>query len=447
MTVKWLAHPRAMVELRALTRLLGAWWYPRVFQIAALVALAFIFYFAFTGNPHGENNLATVLTWRVWWALLPLSLLLFGKLWCAICPLAVLSDLTQKFAPLRRVTPRWLREHGAWVMLILFVTLSWAHAIFDIHGTPWLTGVVFIALALGAILLALRYEQRAFCRFVCPVGLMSGLYAMTSPLALRARANVCRVQCANQVCRASAMCKLYEYPRTLDSNRYCVLCGDCIGACPHAAPQMVWRAPTREISEIRKPVFAEAVFAILLLGLVLTEIIRMTPLYPAFMQRALRLTQIDNYALIYTLALAGMLNLLVMFAFLAARIASPNWRGNLARFAYALIPLALGAHLGTNAFEISAEGTRSVQTIINNLNLPLILFDLPPKVRGAIYTMDPAVMTLQYALVALGLLATLVAVRRIARQTQTRALPYTAFALIVAAFYFAVYALPMKPGC
>ncbi len=448
MTVKMLIRPRAAtLELGALTRLLSAAWYPRVFQLAGLVTFALILYFSFAGNPHGELNFATVFTWRLWWALLPLSLFLVGKFWCAICPLATLSDLAQKFSPIVRVTPRFLREHGAWVMLALFVALSWAHSIFDIHNTPWITGVVFIALALGAILLALRYEQRAFCRFVCPVGLMSGLYAMLSPLGLRANGNVCRAGCATQSCRAAPNCKLYEYPRTMDSNRYCVLCGDCVSACLHDSLKMILRAPTREVAEIRKPVVGEAFFAVLLLGLVFVEIVRMTPLYPAFMQRALVLTPIDNYSLIYSLALAALLIAISALAIFVSWVASSNWKPNLARFSYGFIPLAFAAHLGTNLFELSAEGTRSIKVVINNLNLPFLLFDLPPKVRGAIYDTDPMLMMAQYAMVALGLLASLIAIYRIARRTQTRALPYVAFAMAAAIVYLAVYSLPMKPGC
>ncbi len=435
------------IELSALTRVLNARWYPIVFQIAGLGAFALILYFAFTGNPHGELNFATVFTWRLWWALLPLSLFLLGKIWCAVCPLAVLSDFAQKISPLTRVTPRFLREHGASVMAALFVILSWAHAIFDIHNTPWITGVVFIILGLGAILLALRYEHRAFCRFVCPVGMMSGVYAMLSPLALRATDNVCRAGCGNQSCRAAPTCKLYEYPRTMDSNRYCVLCGDCVDACPHGSPQMVWRAPTSEITEIKKPVWGEAVFAILLVGLVLVEVIRMTPLYPAFMQRALAITQIDNYSLIYTLSLAALLLAVTLAAFFAARVSAQNWKPSFMRFGYALIPLAFTAHLGTNFYELAAEGTRSIQVVINSLNLPLVLFDLSPKVRGSIYDSDPMLMMLHYALIALGLAASLIAIYRISRQTQTRGLPYAALAVAIGLLYFGAYSLPMKPGC
>lgn len=435
------------IELGALTRVLSARWYPLLFQIAGLGVFGLILYFAFAGNPHGELNFATVFTWRLWWALLPISLFLAGKVWCAICPLAVLSDLTQKLSPIKRVTPRFLREHGASVMVVLFVTLSWAHAIFDIHGTPWITGVVFIGLGTGAVLLALRYEHRAFCRFVCPVGMMSGVYAMLSPLALRAKGTVCRAGCAGQTCRAAPNCRLYEYPRTMDSNRYCVLCGDCVDACPHGSPQMVWRAPTSEIAEIGKPIWGEAVFAILLLALVLVEIIRMTPLYPAYMQRALVFTQIDNYMLIYTLSLAALLLAVTLVAIIAARVSAKSWKTSLTRFSYALIPLAFTAHLGTNFYELAVEGTRSVQVVINNLNLPLVLFDLPPKVRGSIYDSDPMLMMLQYALIALGLAASLIAIHRIARQTKTHGLPYAAMAIAVGFLYFAAYSLPMKPGC
>jgi|GEM_PF-2184140 len=475
MIVKMLIRPcAATIQLNAATRFLSAKWYPGIFQLAGLVTFALILYFSFTGNPHGELNFATVLTWRLWWALLPLSLFLIGKFWCAMCPLATLGDLAQKISRLKRVAPKHLRAYGAWVMLALFVALSWAHAVFDIHNTPWMTGVVFVALALGAIGLALRYEHRAFCRFVCPVGLMSGLYAMLSPLALRANGNTCRTGCANQSCRAAPNCKLSEYPRTMDSNRYCVMCGDCVSVskdkmtaasnaaiksgigmplsenargCPHDSPKMILRVPTREIAEIRKPVLGEAVFATLLLGLVFVEIFRMTPLYPAFMQRALAFTQIDNYAVVYSLALAGLLLLLGSIAIFISRATSSNWKLNLAHFSYGFLPLAFAAHLGTNLFELSAEGTRSIQVVINNLNLPLALFDLPAKVRGAIYDTDPMLMLAQYALIALGLIATLVAIKRIARRTQTRALPYAAFATAAALIYIAAYSLPMKPGC
>lgn len=448
MAVKMLIRPRvATIELNALTRFLSAPWYPALFQLLGLITFALILYFAFTGNPHGELNFATVFTWRLWWAILPLSLFLVGKFWCAVCPLATLSDITQKLSPFKRIVPRQLKNWSAWVMLAFFVLLSWAHAIFDIHNTPWVTGVVFVGLALAAILLALRYEQRAFCRFVCPVGLMSGVYAMLSPLALRANENACRTGCARQSCRAAPNCKMYEYPRTMDSNRYCVLCSDCVTACPDASPKMILRAPTREIAEIRKPVLGEAAFAVLLLGLVLVEIIRMTPVYPAIMQQALALTQSDNYALVYSLALAALLLILVSTALLVSRLTASNWRANLAHFGYGFIPLAFTAHLGTNFFELAAEGTRSVQVVINNLNLPLVLFDLPPQVRGAIYDSDPTLMLVQSGLIALGLGASLIAIVRIARRTQTRALPYAIFAVAAAIVYLAAYSLPMKPGC
>ncbi len=444
-----LAQSRAKtIEIGALTRVLSAQWYPTLFQIIGLVLFGLILYFAFTGNPHGELNFATVFTWRLWWALLPLSLFLFGKIWCAICPLAVLSDLTRILSPIRRVTPRFLREHGASVMAALFVTLSWAHAVFDIHGTPWITGVVFVGLGLAAILLAVRFHHRAFCRFACPVGLMSGMYAMLSPLALRANGDDCDAGCdKNRTCRAAPICKLYEYPRTMDSNRNCVLCGDCVDACAHGSPQMIWRTPTSEIAEIRKPIWSEAVFAFLLVGLVLVEIFRMTPLYPAYMQIALAATRIDNYVLIYTVSFAALLFVLTMAAMIAARATTHDWKMSFTRFSYAFIPLAFTAHLGTNLYELAIEGTRSIQVAINNLNLRLVLFDLPPQVRGSIYDSDPTLMLVHYALIALGLIASLIAIHRIARQTQTRGLPYAAVAVAIGLLYLAVYSLPMKPGC
>lgn len=435
------------ITFNAATRLLRSRVYPLAFQIIASLAFVLILWFAFTGNPHGELNLGTVLSWRLWWALLPLSFFAVGKAWCAVCPLALLSDLTHRVSPVTAVMPRWLREHGAWVMAGAFLLLSWAHAIFDIHGSPLLTGFIFLGLGLSAVVLAVRYERRAFCRFVCPIGMMGGMYALTSPVTLRASESACRAGCGKKSCVVAPSCKLYEYPRTLDSNRYCVLCGDCVKECEHNSPRPVLRAPTSELAEIRKPVFAEAVFVILLVGMILSEVVRKTPLYPRLMQSLLEWSPLQDYAVVYSFSLVVLLAALLALAFGVARWSAPAWKPNFARFGYAFIPLALSGHLGINFYELYTGGTRSVQTVIDNLQIPLQLFEMPPMVRGAIYNYIPELMAVQYAVLLLGLAATLIAIWRVGRKTQVRRTPYMLFAGAVAGLFLAVYAFPMKPGC
>jgi hypothetical protein len=429
------------------TRFLRSRAYPLAFQAIASIAFLLILWFAFTGNPHGELNFGTVLSWRLWWALLPLSFFAFGKAWCAICPLALLSDLTNRLSPITRVMPRWLREHGAWVMAGAFLALSWAHAIFDIHGSPLLTGFIFVGLGVSAVVLAVRYERRAFCRFVCPIGLMGGMYALTSPLALRANESACRTGCGKKSCVVAPDCKLYEYPRTLDSNRYCVLCGDCVKDCEHNSPRLILRAPTSELAEIRKPVFAEAVFVILLVGMILSEVIRKTPLYPRIMQTALEWSPFQDYTVNYSLMLLLLLSAFVAIAFGIARWSAPAWKPNLARFGYAFVPLALSGHLGINFYELYTGATRSIQTLIDNLQIPLQLFDMPPMVRGAIYSYMPELMAAQYLVLILGFGATMLAIWRLGKKTRASTKPYMLFASAIAALFFAIYAFPMKPGC
>ena len=44
------------------------------------------------GTPIAERNLATVLTWNIWWAALIISVFFIGSAWCAVCPWDTLAS-------------------------------------------------------------------------------------------------------------------------------------------------------------------------------------------------------------------------------------------------------------------------------------------------------------------------------------------------------------------
>ena len=127
---RWIPGGRWDGSLRVV-RVLG----PMLRQILklALVALFGLIVIAgLFGTPIPERNLATVLTWNVWWAVLILSIFFAGSFWCAVCPWNTLAGWlvrrgrTGNAAPnnsLNLRVPRILRN--MWPALALLTGLTW----------------------------------------------------------------------------------------------------------------------------------------------------------------------------------------------------------------------------------------------------------------------------------------------------------------------------------
>jgi len=232
-----------------------------ILMTAALAVLCLAIATSLAGTAAGSANFGIVFVWIVWWGLLMGVLLpLGGRLWCLICPVPAPGEWVQRGAlicppgedgngasppagrPRRiggglrftlgwrwpdRLRTIWLQNAG-FVIVALFSTL--------ILTRPRVTGWLLLAFLVGGILLAILYERRAFCRYVCPVGGFIGLYSLTAPLELRVRDPlVCQDHRTKDCYLGNAAgygCPWLEQPWTMDRNAACGLCGECLRTCP-----------------------------------------------------------------------------------------------------------------------------------------------------------------------------------------------------------------------
>ncbi|HEX2988570.1 MAG TPA: 4Fe-4S binding protein [Chloroflexota bacterium] len=432
-------------------------WYPGPFQWLTVALLGLLLAFGFWGPDRGGRNLATVITWTLWWPLLPISLVLLGRVWCAICPLAAIASRVQRlFPPGRQRVPGVISRYGVWIMAAAFASLTWVDRVWGITKSPRATGLVLLLLLAGAVAISLAYQRRVWCRYLCPLGALSGLYAMAAPLALRPRQHQCHA-CSGKECyrgnsRAQG-CPLWEFPGNLETNRNCNLCAQCVKACtgkgadgrPSVAMELRLRAPGAELGQVRRPLVGEAALALLMVALVYIQTIDMTSVWPQYMKLVLESTPLD-YGLAFTVTLAISLFATMGSYWLAAvlgRRPGESTSRNFAAYGYAYLPLALAGHLGHNASHLLYEGPQAVQTTLDELRIPLAL--VPPMDESAAMG---GINWPALAILGLGIVGAVLTVRRVARnqdQPWRQTWPHLVLLGFWSLAYLVVFLLPMNP--
>jgi polyferredoxin len=197
-----------------------------------------------------------MLVWSVWWPALVLSFVFAGRAWCAVCPMSSLAGLAQRVVSLKRRTPSWLKRHDATVLMAGFFLIVWAEEASGMRHSPRATGVLLGSILLGAVATAVLLPRRAWCRYLCPLGGFAGVCSMSGLVELRPTADICAAKCQDHSCfkgdAGKAGCPLFNHVMFVDTNRDCVLCLDCLRACPNDSPQLNLRLPALELLTMRE---------------------------------------------------------------------------------------------------------------------------------------------------------------------------------------------------
>jgi ferredoxin len=441
---------RDILKNRYVSAVLRSRWYPGAFQIPIAAVFGLVAYELLAGPPDAHDNAGTALMWVLWWPLLPLLYVLFGRLWCAVCPFAALSDFVQKLVGVNRPVPPFLKKYGIWIIDATFLAITWADHVFGIVESPWGSGILLLLLTFAVIVSGAFFQRRTFCRYLCFLGGLSGNYSRTGMLALRADQEVCATCTSKAACYNGtdtvAACPLFSFPRTMDSSANCNLCANCIKACPNDAISITVRKPTKELWFLRNPKVEESFLAVAIMGIVIIQNVTMLPGWADALAWVNKTTGITNYPIIFTAVFAVGVSIPVALLTLAAKVASA-WNlestfKNFARFGYALIPLDVAAHLAHNMFHLLAEGGSVISTVGT-------LFG-GHYTGSAMLVGSGPIQVLQYTFLALGLAGSLYTLRAIthrryltpARRRFTM-LPFSVLIGILTALNVIMFMFPM----
>ncbi len=280
-----------LTQVPWLRQVLLSRWYPEGIWIVMMVFFVPVAIAGFMGPQARDSSVTLNLFWAWWW---PGYLFLFvfvGRLWCAVCPFMITAEWIRRFSlwlfPRQQLTwnTRWLNRWGAWILFGGFVAIYLWEKLWDLPHHAALSAWLLLAITAGAVIFSQIYERRLWCRYLCPIGGMNGMFAKLAMVELRSTQQVCGSQCSTFGCykgsaatpvtftdalptegQVTGGCPLYSHPAQLPDNRDCVLCMTCLKACPHRSVQLNLRFPTSDLLDNHRGFWAEVALLLLLFG-------------------------------------------------------------------------------------------------------------------------------------------------------------------------------------
>lgn len=232
-------------------KLLTSRWLQIIFTIAAMILIYIVILTSLLGTKMSGRNLGVLMMWAVWLFLLVAILTpLLGRIWCTICPLPFFGDLIQRrsfFNPSVGKTNgynnhfhgfflKWpARLQNNWIKLIIFLLLATFST--TMVANPRVSAFAVIMLILLPTIMAVFWELRAFCQYVCPISVFVGPFSRMSMLALRNRSQQVCDNCTATYCKQGNI-KGWACPYSLNAgeikeNTDCGMCFECLRSCTY----------------------------------------------------------------------------------------------------------------------------------------------------------------------------------------------------------------------
>lgn len=408
-------------------------WFPDKINYGfTLTFFAFIVAVLFIAPQTRESNFALNLFWAWWWPAILISFPFVGRLWCAVCPFMIYGEITQKLSLILfpRQLKKWPRNSaerwGGWFLFGLFALILLWEELWDLENTAYLSACLLLLITAGAMIFSAIFERRFWCRYLCPIGGMNGMFAKLSMTELRAQQGTCSAECTTYQCYKGGAakgegqetdgCPLYSHPAQLTNNRDCVLCMTCLKACPHRSVEFNLRPPGIELWTTHTPHSYEVALLFLLLNVVF---LHRLPEISSKLNLDLHLEQFSFHAGISVLMLSLPIVIPLFAQTAIALIGKTNQQYKPRKFielAYGYLPLVLAGNLAHYLRLGLGEGGKILPVTmatfgLNSPNLPILI-------------VHPAVIAfLQGTTLSVGVLLSILLTQKIARQPIKLLLP------------------------
>ncbi len=486
-----MAQPKSFRARNILTLpLLGAFlrwrWGRAVLQSIFFLLALLLIIDGFTGPQLAPRNLATVAPWVHYRGLIVLVLLLMGNLFCMACPFHLSRSLAKRLSKRGRRFPRHLRNK--WLSIAALFTIFFLYEWLDLWASPLLTAWVIIAYIAASFVLDAIFTESPFCKYVCPLGAFNFAYSTLSPTQIQVMNPQICAHCQGKECvngswspqrlvRTDTIpvqtpdggltyearqveqgpqgvlgCPTTLYPPQLRSNMDCILCLDCVRACPHQNIALIARPPASEL--FRPHLWLKrwdmALFVIILSFMGLMNAFGMVPPVYALQEQLAQTFAIrSEFILLALIFLAGNIVLPISLTLSAAYLTRIFTRQKhplrhiVAAFAPAFVPLGFGIWFAHYAFHFLITPLSIVPVLQEFLGQSGEWARFSTPVNADIISFIQALALLGGFALSL-LIAQQTALRLFKRQGMLGFLPWALLLLVMMGFAFAIFTMPME---
>lgn len=334
------------------------------------------------GTSIAERNMATMLTWTLWWSAVVMSVFFVGSGWCAICPWdAIATWLVRRrlwrrgsqLSSLNLKVPKSIRN--IWPATLMFVVLTWLELGIGVTTSPYATAILALLIVVLATISLSMFERKAFCRYFCAVGRTLGAYGGIAPVALRpvdpAVCTVCKTLDCYHGTDTIEACPTHLVMGSLTQNTYCTSCGACSQSCPSNNISWQIRPVGSEITMASRPHWDEAWFILSLLALTFFHGFTMMPYWETWMQ-ALAYQLGDSGRLLVSFSIGMAVAMAVPIILYSVSISylhkinpQAQWRRIFSAMAFSVLPLAFTYHIAHNLNHLVRESAGFWSVLLN----------------------------------------------------------------------------------
>ena len=100
-----------------------------------------------------NTNLGNLIVWSVWWPAIVLMSIFWGRIWCMVCPVEMITSFFAKIG-FKQKRPKWILSGWAitvFYIIILFVGIQ----LFAIHRNPFYMAMYLLSIVLISIIVGL----------------------------------------------------------------------------------------------------------------------------------------------------------------------------------------------------------------------------------------------------------------------------------------------------